>query len=67
MQEPNQSRSAPPPTLTWQPRNPIANTLHENLHETHRGTKVNIEKQVKAAGVQFESPSTRSMSPATSG
>jgi len=39
----------------WQPRNAIANTLLKASTETHRGTKVNIEKQVKAPVVQFES------------
>jgi photosystem II stability/assembly factor-like uncharacterized protein len=47
---------APPgDALTWQPRNAIANTLLKTSTETHRGTKVNIEKQVKAPVVQFES------------
>jgi photosystem II stability/assembly factor-like uncharacterized protein len=40
---------------TWQPRNNIANTLLKTSTEIHRGTKVNIEKQVKAPVVQFES------------
>jgi photosystem II stability/assembly factor-like uncharacterized protein len=44
---------ADPPA--WQPRNAIANTLLKTQTETHRGTKVNIEKQVKAPVVQFES------------
>jgi photosystem II stability/assembly factor-like uncharacterized protein len=39
---------------TWQPRNNIANTLLKTSTEIHRGTKVNIEKQVKAPVVQFE-------------
>ena len=47
---------APPgDALTWQPHNAIANTLLKTSTETHRGTKVNIEKQVKAPVVQFES------------
>jgi photosystem II stability/assembly factor-like uncharacterized protein len=37
------------------PRNTIANTLLKTSTEVHRGTKVNIEKQVKAPVVQFES------------
>ncbi|MDR3752961.1 MAG: transcriptional regulator [Terracidiphilus sp.] len=41
--------------LIWQPRNAIANTLFKTATEVHRGTKVNIEKQVKAPVVQFES------------
>jgi photosystem II stability/assembly factor-like uncharacterized protein len=41
--------------LIWQPRNTIANTLLKTSTEVHRGTKVNIEKQVKAPVVQFES------------
>ena len=34
--------------LIWKPRNTIANTMVKTSTETHRGTKVNIEKQVKA-------------------
>jgi photosystem II stability/assembly factor-like uncharacterized protein len=50
------AEGAPPgDALTWQPRNAIANTLLKTSTETHRGTKVNIEKQVKAPVVQFES------------
>ena len=40
---------------TWQPRNNIANTMLKTSTEIHRGTKVNIEKQVKAPVIQFES------------
>jgi len=40
---------------TWQPRNNIANTMLKTSTEIHRGTKVNIEKAVKAPVVQFES------------
>jgi hypothetical protein len=49
--------AATPPgdALTWQPRNAIANTLLKTSTEIHRGTKVNIEKQVKAAVIQLES------------
>jgi photosystem II stability/assembly factor-like uncharacterized protein len=39
----------------WQPRNTIANTLLKTATETHRGTKVNVEKAVKAPVVQFQS------------
>ncbi len=41
--------------LIWQPRNAIANTLLKTAAEIHRGTKVNIEKTLKAPVVQFES------------
>ncbi len=58
--EPQPANNPAPPDpsaapLTWQPRNNIANTLLKTSTETHRGTKVNIEKQVKAPIVQFES------------
>jgi photosystem II stability/assembly factor-like uncharacterized protein len=46
---------APTAALTWQPRNVIANTLLKTSTEIHRGTKVNLEKQVKAPVIQFES------------
>jgi photosystem II stability/assembly factor-like uncharacterized protein len=46
---------APAAADTWQPRNAIANTLLKTATETHRGTKVNVEKAVKAPVVQFES------------
>ena len=45
----------PPAADVWQPRNNIANTLLKTSTEIHRGTKVNIEKTVKAPVVQFES------------
>jgi photosystem II stability/assembly factor-like uncharacterized protein len=41
--------------LTWQPRNAIANTLLKTSTEIHRGTKVNIEKQVKVPVIQLAS------------
>jgi photosystem II stability/assembly factor-like uncharacterized protein len=47
--------NAPTAALTWQPRNVIANTLLKTSTEIHRGTKVNLEKQVKAPVIQFES------------
>ena len=59
MQKANRRRSRSRLSLrrrsTWQPRNAIANTLLKTSTETHRGTKVNIEKTVKAPVVQFES------------
>jgi photosystem II stability/assembly factor-like uncharacterized protein len=52
--------SASPPDLpvdlTWQPRNLIANTAMKVSTENVRGTKVNVEKQVKAAAIELESP-----------
>ena len=44
------SPSTPPPasSLTWEPRNTIANTITKTVSETVRSTKVNVEKQVKA-------------------
>ncbi|MGA3033000.1 MAG: transcriptional regulator [Terracidiphilus sp.] len=42
--------------LTWQPRNTIANTVMKVSTETVRGTHVNIEKQVKAAVIELQSP-----------
>jgi photosystem II stability/assembly factor-like uncharacterized protein len=42
-------------TLTWQPRNAIANTLLKTSTETHRGAKVNIEKTVNAPVIQLQS------------
>ena len=43
-------------TATWQPLNAIANTVVKDLTETHHGTRVNIEKQVKAAVIELQSP-----------
>lgn len=37
----------PPDASTWQPRNIIANTLIKTATERIRGTRVNVEKQVK--------------------
>jgi len=42
-------------TLTWEPRNLIANTITKVTTETVRRTKVNVEKQVKAPQVQLDS------------
>jgi photosystem II stability/assembly factor-like uncharacterized protein len=39
----------------WQPRNTIANTLVKTATETHFGTHVNVEKQVKAPVVELSS------------
>ncbi len=57
IQPPGDPAPADPPAgaLAWQPRNNIANTLLKTSTEIHRGTKVNIEKAVKAPVVQFES------------
>ena len=40
--------------LTWQPRNTIANTIAKVSTETPRGTRVNVEKQVKAAVIELQ-------------
>jgi photosystem II stability/assembly factor-like uncharacterized protein len=48
--------SAPHEAMVWQPRNTIANTLMKASTETLRGTRVNIEKQVKAAVIELQSP-----------
>jgi photosystem II stability/assembly factor-like uncharacterized protein len=42
-------------TLTWEPRNVIANTVTKVTSETHSGTKVNVPKQVKVPAVELES------------
>jgi len=42
-------------TLTWEPRNLIANTITKVTTKTVRRTKVNVEKQVKAPQVQLDS------------
>ncbi len=49
------SPGAPNAALTWQARNDIANTLLKTSTETVHGTRVNVEKQVKAAVVEFSS------------
>jgi photosystem II stability/assembly factor-like uncharacterized protein len=36
-----------PPAAVWSPRNTIQNTLLKTAVETHIGTRVNVEKQVK--------------------
>ena len=46
---------SPGAVLTWQPRNDIANTLMKTATETVRGTRVNVEKQVKAAVIELQS------------
>jgi photosystem II stability/assembly factor-like uncharacterized protein len=43
----------PPPT--WQPKNTIANTVVKIASQNVRGTKVNIEKEVKSPVIQLES------------
>ena len=53
--------------LIWQPRNAIANTLLKTSTEVHRGTKVNIEKQLRPRSSSLKVSSTRSTSPATCG
>jgi photosystem II stability/assembly factor-like uncharacterized protein len=50
------SASAPHDALVWQPRNDIANTVMKMSTETVRGTRVNVEKQVKAAAMELQSP-----------
>ena len=50
------SASAQRDVLVWQSRNTIANTVIKVATETVRGTKVNVEKQVKAAAIELESP-----------
>ena len=42
-------------TLTWVPRNAIANTVTKTITQTHLHTKVNIEKQVQAPTIELES------------
>lgn len=46
---------APSSTLTWEPRNLIANTIMKVSTETVRRTRVNVEKLVKAPQVQLDS------------
>jgi photosystem II stability/assembly factor-like uncharacterized protein len=55
VEDPAPAGDQPATADVWQPRNNIANTLLKTSTETHRGTKVNIEKAVKAPVVQFES------------
>ena len=43
-------------SLTWQPRNVIANTIMKVSTQTIRGTRVNTEKQVNAPVIELESP-----------
>ncbi len=51
----DESPRAPDAALTWQPRNDIANTLMTTATEKVRGTRVNVEKQVKAPVVELQS------------
>jgi len=53
---PHGSSGAPRDALSWQPRNTVANTTTRVLTETVRGTHVNVEKEVKAAVIELESP-----------
>ncbi len=53
---PDGSAAALQPGLTWQPRNDIANTIVKTISETHRGTRVNMEKQVQAPVIELQSP-----------
>ncbi|HTW81078.1 MAG TPA: hypothetical protein VME23_16135 [Terracidiphilus sp.] len=39
--------------LTWEARNDIANTIVKTFTETHYHTKVNVEKEVKAAKIEL--------------
>lgn len=52
---PDGSAGAPGATLTWQPRNAIANTVVRTITETHYRTRVNVEKQVKAPVIELQS------------
>ena len=46
---------SPEAARRWQPRNDIANTLMKTATETVRGTRVNVEKQVKAPVIELQS------------
>ncbi len=50
------SAAALQPGQTWQARNDIANTIVKTISETHRGTRVNMEKQVQAPVIELQSP-----------
>lgn len=39
--------------LTWEPRSTIANTIVKTFAETHYHTKVNVQKEVKAATIEM--------------
>ena len=43
----------PPSSLTWEPRNFIANTIVRTVSETHMNTRVNVEKQVKVPVIEL--------------
>jgi hypothetical protein len=47
--------SEPGAQMRWQPRNTIANTIIKASTQTVRGTRVNLEKPVKAAAVELDS------------
>jgi len=53
---PAASSAAPHAALAWQPRNTIANTVTKVSTETALGTRVNVEKQVKAPVIELQSP-----------
>ncbi|MGA2206279.1 MAG: transcriptional regulator [Terracidiphilus sp.] len=53
---PDGSAAALQPGQTWQARNDIANTIVKTISETHRGTRVNMEKQVQAPVIELQSP-----------
>jgi photosystem II stability/assembly factor-like uncharacterized protein len=42
-------------TPVWQPRNTVANTIMKTATETHRGERINVEKQVKNPAFELES------------
>ena len=48
-------KGTPGPSLRWEPRNTIANTVMKVSTETHYKTKVNVEKQVKVPVIELES------------
>jgi photosystem II stability/assembly factor-like uncharacterized protein len=52
---PDHAASPASSTLTWEPRNLIANTVMKVTTQTVRRTKVNVEKPVKAPQVQLDS------------
>jgi hypothetical protein len=49
------SLGTPTSTGSWLPRNTIANTIVKAATETHNGTRVNVEKRVKAPDIEVES------------
>jgi photosystem II stability/assembly factor-like uncharacterized protein len=53
---PAAANAGAPDPPAWQPRNTISNTVTKVSTETVRGTHVNVEKQVKAAVIELQSP-----------